>query len=74
MRSATRLHQITAAKNLTGLRLPEHHLSFTTAALARKAEQWLKRLRRREYTDMIIGDTFDWPERFGLVAIEEPAK
>jgi predicted GIY-YIG superfamily endonuclease len=49
-------------------------LSFTTAALARKAEYWLKRLRRREYTDMIIGGTFDWHERFGLVAIEEPAK
>jgi hypothetical protein len=25
-------------------------------------------------SDMIIGGTFDWPERFGLVAIEEPAK
>ncbi|NQU40223.1 MAG: GIY-YIG nuclease family protein [Lentisphaerae bacterium] len=42
-------------------------LQFPTATLARKAEHWLKRLRRREYTEMILAGTFEWPERFGAV-------
>jgi len=49
-------------------------LQFATPTLARKAEYWLKRLRRREYIDMIIANGFKWPERFGVVTLLESAQ
>lgn len=49
-------------------------LEFTTPTLARKAEYWLKRLRRREYIEMIIAGTFQWPERFGAVTLLEAVR
>jgi putative endonuclease len=47
-------------------------LQFATATLARQAENWLKKLHRREYTEMIIAGSFQWPERFGDVTAIEP--
>ena len=49
-------------------------LRFTTATLARKAEYWVKRLRRSDYLAMIGSGRFDWPERFGAVEIQESTR
>ena len=40
-------------------------LRFDTAAHARLAELWLKKLRRGEYLQRIIDGQFAWPDRFG---------
>jgi putative endonuclease len=48
-------------------------LEFSTPKFARQAEYWLKKLKRREYTAMIIAGSFRWPERFGAVALIEPS-
>ena len=42
-------------------------LRLASPTAARKAEYWLKRLRDRRLTEMIIANTFQWPERFGKV-------
>jgi predicted GIY-YIG superfamily endonuclease len=49
-------------------------LQFTTPTQARQAEYWLKRLRRREYIEMIMAGSFQWPERFGPVILLEPVQ
>jgi len=32
---------------------------------------WLKRLRKREYADMIVAGEFEWLDRFGAVELLE---
>jgi predicted GIY-YIG superfamily endonuclease len=41
-------------------------VEFPTLRLARQAEMWIKRLRRKELVRLVVAGRFAWPERFGV--------
>lgn len=47
-------------------------LEFPVPAQARAAEQWLKRIHRRETIEQVVAGDFVWPDGFGVPVYVDP--